>query len=789
MTKTTCATPARRGSRVAAVLAGAAVLTASTGALAARPKLPTRSTSIALYRNDNRLLVVNREANSVSIIAVRRKNADVGVKLAELTVGGEPRCVAVGAKEREAYVANAATGTVSVVALTGENTNEVIAEFPVGLEPRGCATTPNGKRLFVTNYTEGTVTVVDTKTRTIERKVAVGGNPWAVAVTNDGDKNDDDETVFVSQFFAEPIPGGPGEGFDDGKRAVVQSFSSVGTGAITRITLSPLANAGFAADRKSFCTKTNATAANDTFCPDTTLTDPANVKIAQDPQGAFPNQLAALLVRGGQVIVPSIGAAPEPPIKFNVNVQGLVHTIDRTNLAEVTALTTNLNNQIKAETQPDPAAGRLERLFANDVVALDATGDGKTVLFVSRGGNVVLKATRGDDGAISIGAPANVVRFQTGNLPDGVVVSKNGQRAYVSNSAGLSVSVLNLAGNTVLTRDLPASTPPVPGSFEHARLVGKLVFFTALGTPDNGLLDTDIRDIVPLAFRNKASDNGWSSCSSCHPDGLSDGVTWIFATGPRNTLPLDAFFSKLNSADQRISNWSGIQGSLTDFNNNSRGVQGGIGFAGDPPNPDIFNHGIASGASEALDMETLWAETIRPLNRPQPADVSGGAAVFELACASCHGGAKWTKSQVIYLNNPARIAAAVRDPGLDLIANQSTSYTDGVLGGGTLFFLEDAGTFDEANAIEIRQNGQAPLGADGFNVPSLIGVGAHAPYFHDGSAQTLVDVLDQHAIGGTPISTLLGAADQASLLAFLRSIDGRTALLRSETDDFKAPLP
>jgi hypothetical protein len=330
------------------------------------------------------------------------------------------------------------------------------------------------------------------------------------------------------------------------------------------------------------------------------------------------------------------------------------------------------------------------------------------------------------------------------------------------------------------------------------------VFFTALGVPDDGLTGADIRAIDTLAFRGKQSDNGWSTCASCHPAGLADGVTWIFADGPRQSIPLDGLYSKINGAhDARINNWSAARDSVTDFNNNSRNVQCGAGFAGgdppaacpeggpNPPNPNVFDHGISQGASEALDMETTWAQTVRPLRQPQAAagELAAGRAVFVDLCASCHGGAKWTKSQVIYLNNPARIAAAVRDPGLDLIANQSTSYTDGVLGGGTLFFLEDAGTFDEANAIEIRQNGQAPLGADGFNVPSLIGVGAHAPYFHDGSAQTLVDVFDQHAIGGTPISTLLGAADQASLLAFLRSIDGRTALLRSETDDFKAPLP
>jgi len=46
-----------------------------------------------------------------------------------------------------------------------------------------------------------------------------------------------------------------------------------------------------------------------------------------------------------------------------------------------------------------------------------------------------------------------------------------------------------------------------------------------LGIPDNGVFETPIREIVPLESRNKASDNAWSSCTSCHPDGLSDGVT------------------------------------------------------------------------------------------------------------------------------------------------------------------------------------------------------------------------------------------------------------------------
>ena len=58
-----------------------------------------------------------------------------------------------------AFVANAVSGTVSVVEWTGVGFEET-AEFAVGTEPRGCAL--SGSRLYVTNFTEGTVAVVDT---------------------------------------------------------------------------------------------------------------------------------------------------------------------------------------------------------------------------------------------------------------------------------------------------------------------------------------------------------------------------------------------------------------------------------------------------------------------------------------------------------------------------------------------------------------------------------------------------------------------------------------------------
>jgi hypothetical protein len=469
----------------------------------------------------------------------------------------------------------------------------------------------------------------------------------------------------------------------------------------------------------------------------------------------------------------------------------------------------NLNNQIKLEAQPANPFTSLKRLFGNDLVAIDASANCQSFYIVSRGGNYVFRATpTGPGGALSIGAP-NVVRFLTGNVPTGIAVNSAGSRIYVNNEVNMSVTVIS--GNAVVTRDVDSSTTPIPGTSEHSRMVGKLVFHTALGTPNNGLTNIPLRSIIPLNSRGKQSDNAWSSCASCHPDGLADGVTWIFADGPRQTIPLDSSYSKINSAhDVRIENWSAVRDSPTDFNNNSRNVQCGTGFAGGgtntaigcPPfagsgvlNPAIFDHGISQGASEALDMETLWIQTVRPLNAPKPASATllAGATVFRQFCASCHGGAKWTKSQMIYLNNPTLNKAAAaggtaRDPGLTITANQIVSYRDPKVDPDILKFLENVGTFIPTQNIEIRQNGQAPLGALGFNVPSLLGVGSNAPYFHNGAAQTLPLSFFLHTLpGGGTIQTRLSATQRGNLFAFLKGLDGRSGIVPNETDLFKDP--
>jgi hypothetical protein len=280
-------------------------------------------------------------------------------------------------------------------------------------------------------------------------------------------------------------------------------------------------------------------------------------------------------------------------------------------------------------------------------------------------------------------------------------------------------------------------------------------------------------------------------------------------------------FSKQNPDDQGLLNWSAVRGSNTDFNANSRVTQGGCGFASDnfapgqcftlgsatPANPAIYDHGIVQGASDALDAQTLWIfAAVRPLKQPQ-ANTTDGRAVFAAKCASCHGGAKWTKSQIFHRDNPAAIAQnmATLDPGVTRLApappsaaapaNELFSFT---CNDSTIKYLEKVGTFDVANPLELRDNAAAStaFGVNGFNPPSLFSINYHAPYLHRGQAQTLEEVFPLHGLGEDgkefpPVTTIqnqLTATQRADLLAFLKSIDGTTAHLRSEGDDFRDTL-
>ena len=818
---------------------------------------PSQSSSIVLTSDDRYLVIANREKDSVSLIQVRDENGgDTNIHLGEVSVGDEPRSVVISPDNSTAMVTNAADGTVSVIDLRTYAPTIIGSPIAVGNEPRGIAISPNGRYAYVANHTEGTVSVIATSSYSVVNTVEVGGNPMAIAISNDGDEDDTDENIYVTRFFSEVIdPINRPDGFNDAKAGKVLYFSVASslttTPSVFEYAISPLDNAGFVADRRHFCQNTRdalqtegevvffnsgvdgsgdgaAALKSEVFCPDTNSDDASTEgTIANTAQGAYTNNLFAAMIRNNTLFIPNVGASPEPPVRFNLNVQALISSI---NLLTGADTTINLNNLIKTETQPtEEETESLDRLFGNDIVAMDANVAGDDFLVVSRGGNYVMRASLNSEGTLDIGAPTDVVRFKTGNIPSGVVMSYDGTRAYTNNEVSTSVTSINLTSNEVMVQDIPSSESPAPGTQAHRNLLGKLVFYTALGTPDtfdtdgDGEFDIAIRDIDPLSFRNKASDNAWSSCASCHEDGHSDNVTWIFPTGPRQTIALEGTFSSSSLEDQRILNWNGVRGSVTDFNNNSRGVQGGTGFAtnvnGENRTTLVFNHGPTDGISDALDAMTEWvANAVRTPNMPDIDNdiiLASGRESFETYCASCHNGDKWTKSTTsAYQNNPTFAAnplgpnffADGREPALDpnltvagpqivsvannndsiqFLENVGTLFADneleirgaGALGGGVISIVGDPNEGAEVAAQSTQ--GFNSLSANGaFNVPSLLGTGINSPYLHDGSAVTLNDVFEVHTLPDFNGATIQEAIDNTITLEYLAefvlSIDEQT---------------
>jgi len=175
-----------------------------------------------------------------------------------------------------------------------------------------------------------------------------------------------------------------------------------------------------------------------------------------------------------------------------------------------------------------------------------------------------------------------------------------------------------------------------------------------------------------------------------------------------------------------------------------------------------------------------------PLKATDPG-VAGGRALFNqvglvtagVSCATCHGGPKWTRSTVDYTPPPAPddgAFGAQRVIGAEL-RQTLTQGANVLINVGTFAANTPGGRTNEirTNLADIGA-AAAPLGANGFNIPSLLSVHESAPYFYSGLAQTLEEVLNgsQDGNGGTRVHFVTNPANRQDLIKFLRSIDDTT---------------
>jgi hypothetical protein len=511
-------------------------------------------------------------------------------------------------------------------------------------------------------------------------------HPRALAITNNGDHDDADETLYATEYFAQRIApeAADGSNADVSKEGLVYRVS-LADGAVTSIPLAPLSDLGFR-------DHTGGVA------------------------GCFPNQLQSITLNGNFAFVTSICASPKGPTgPFQSNKPCTVDADCEPNGGRCDAATSvcAVNNaDVKTVTSPvvsviDLAAGRelagaavnlnarfsavfdaaklsddVSRrlpLFADDLAFVPGTG----IAYVSASGADALFRLRFDGGTLTdVGSstapfidltPAGLAPPEAaGRSPIGVAVTNadHAGRAFAlsANDVGRNATVVDLASQAILGGPAAAAvvaTTALPGGGTLAEkiLLGKRFFVT--GTA-----------------RWSLAGQAWGACQSCHGDGLTDNVTWYFPRGPRQSTSLDGSFSSKDPTDQRIFNWTAIFDEVADFEINTRTVSGGVGaivskVSSPPANGDridIAGLGHAGLAGSALAAATKddapdnfsgftgvrddWAnitEYIRQLRSPRrpttldPAQVAVGRELFAAGnCQGCHGGDKWTISRLFY---------------------------------------------------------------------------------------------------------------------------------------------
>lgn len=286
-------------------------------------------------------------------------------------------------------------------------------------------------------------------------------------------------------------------------------------------------------------------------------------------------------------------------------------------------------------------------------------------------------------------AKGPMTRLATALAPQGLVFDAATHRLFTQNFMSRSLTTLEM-GALLASGNLNVPSTPIATvateSLSAAVLHGKQIFYNAADP--------------------RMSAEGYISCATCHADGGHDGRTFDFTQrgeGFRNTTDLRGRFGTGHGAVHWTANFDEIQ----DFENDIRGAFGGTGFMTNADFTATSNAlgTIKAGRSAALDDLAAYVTSLNAQSLPRsplrqadgtktPSALAGEAVFTRENCAACH------------------IPAA--------------AFTDRT--------RHNVGTF--------RASSGQRLGAalDGIDTPTLLGLHATAPYFHDGTARTLAEV-------------------------------------------------
>jgi YVTN family beta-propeller protein len=624
---------------------------------------PTASSSIAYEDRstaNDRLWVVNPDNDSVTVF-----DAVTRAKLAEVNVGRAPRTLAIAADGR-VWVANADAATITI--LRPDYTTAQTVALPRGSRPYGIVFDPAGASAYVALEHGGKVLKLNPTTGAIVASLDVGLHVRHLSVTADGAR------LLATRFVTPRLPG-------EGTATVQTTVGSAKYGGeVLAINTAVFTIEG------------------------TTILEHSEVPDTSNSAKGIPNYLGAAAISpdGLSAWVPS----KQDNIKRGTLRNGGTLTHDMT--------VRSIASRIVMATRAEDTAGRIDYDNAG-IASASAFDPNGSFLFTALEGSREIAVS-------DAWARQEILRFDAGRAPQGLVLSPNGRTLFVHNFMDRTVTIhdMNALANGATV------TPPAPITL-NCVATEKLTATVLLGKR----LFYDTRD-TRVAFQQ------YVSCAGCHNDGGQDGRTWDFTQfgeGLRNTITLRG----RGGVAHGPLHWTGNFDEVQDFEGQIRNFALGTGLMSDTD----FHAGTRSqplgdpkaGRSADLDALAAYVSSLTKHGDSPARNTDGtltsaalaGQAIFQQQnCAQCHSGARFTDSAL--------------------------------------------GVFRNVGTLKPSSGGRLGGALTGLDTPTLLGLFATEPYLHDGSAATVEEAVTAHN------GVSLTATELSDLAAYLRQLDDASAV-------------
>lgn len=607
---------------------------------------PRSSGSMAVSNDDALLFVVDADHDVLVVIDTQTRQV-----LRQTPVAHQPERVLV-APDGSLYVSSRGSRTVSRLSAGGE---VVEVSATVGAEPVGLALSADKTQLVVANSMSGTVSMLDAKTLQVRREVEVGGQPWAVTAAADGRR------LYVTDFTS-------------GALRVVD----LDRGGKVALTLEQPAQAECAFG--TVATRTPAQAADVVLSPEG---DRVYVAHVQSRTGSLGNQVGTQQQNSLRLAVaPALSTIDTANDQVKQDVARTSAGLTTTSAPSVdfpaAFLSTNLDQGCQ-ETRVNSG------MDAPSSLVVDGMGQWIFVADHNSNSIAVVSAVGRTDPSYRVPERGISDVVRVGARPTGIAVAGDLKTAWVHNALDYTVSVVETVdGQLTQTHVIPFGRPTLPPEVER----GRRLFYSAV----------DARVTEP--------EFGGVSCSSCHPNGGADGLSWVLPQQTFNSWDVPRTAVARNTpplwgvGTTAPYHWDGALADLPAFSSRMVTQMGGRGIT----------------TTDVRDL-TAYMGTVSPPDNPAagrlaPGLIARGETLFAARCQSCHVGA---------------------------------SLTDGLSHRTTL--------------------SNVPL----LDTPSLTGAFATAPYLHDGTAPTLRGVLTNRLTIIEHDQRSLSSADLEAIEAFVQT--------------------